>query len=200
MADNQQLLADTLRAAPAGDLYVFAYGSLMWRPGFAYRSAVNARVFGYNRRCAVRSTHYRGTPRRPGLALGLDGGGSCGGVLYRVAARDKAAVVRYLFAREMFADAYHPRYVAAVAGRQRRRALTFVVRRGGPHYSAPMPLAAAASVIRKARGAGGANSDYFHNTRRCLQQRGIVSPMLARLCRLLEEREGGGGGSRQARV
>lgn len=184
---NEKLLQRTIAAAPAGDLYVFGYGSLMWRPGFRAGDKQCGRVFGYHRRCAVWSYHYRGTPRRPGLVLGLDAGGSCNGVCYRVAAKDKARVIRYLFKREMFADVYHPHYVHVhgLDNGRRERALTFIVRRSGSQYAAPMADAAAAEIIRRSCGAGGSNRDYMHNTRRHLQQLGLTCPMLTRLCRLL---------------
>lgn len=184
---DEKQLADTIRRAPAGDLYVFGYGSLMWRPGFAYKEALPARVFGYCRRCAVYSNHYRGTPARPGLVLGLDAGGSCNGMVYRAPAAKKAQIIRYLFKREMFAQVYVPRYVSVACGRGRRRALTFIVRRECGQYAAPMPDAQAAAIIRRARGSGGSNRDYFINTHNRLHQMGMRCPMVERLCELLAE-------------
>jgi hypothetical protein len=72
------------------DLWVFAYGSLMWRPGFRYEEARRARLTGYSRRFCIYSVHHRGTPERLGLVLGLDRGGVCEGVAYRIAAPDVA--------------------------------------------------------------------------------------------------------------
>src|SRR5262245_36034065 len=71
---------------PTADLWVFAYGSLMWRPGFAYEEARRARLTGYRRCFCIYSVHHRGRPERVGLVLGLDRGGVCEGVAYRVAA------------------------------------------------------------------------------------------------------------------
>ncbi|MCH9705245.1 MAG: gamma-glutamylcyclotransferase [Proteobacteria bacterium] len=185
---NEKLLAETTAAAPAGDLYVFTYGSLMWRPEFRYQKKQPARVFGYSRRCAVFSYYYRGTPEQPGLVLGLDVGGSCNGLCYRVAAAQKAQVTRYLFKREMFADVYYPRYVRVrLPSGKVQTALTFVVRREGSQYAAPMADPAAVKIIRRAAGVGGANSEYFHSTRHHLQEVGSASPLLERLCALLTE-------------
>ena len=80
-------------ARPAHDLWVFGYGSLMWRPGFAYEEAQHARLTGYRRCFCIYSVHHRGTPERPGLVLGLDRGGACEGIAYRVAARRAAETV-----------------------------------------------------------------------------------------------------------
>jgi cation transport protein ChaC len=79
-----------------GDIWVFGYGSLMWRPGFVYEEAVHAVLLGGHRALCVYSHVHRGTPRHPGLVLGLDAGGNCEGVAYRVAAREKRATLAYL--------------------------------------------------------------------------------------------------------
>src|SRR3972149_10505393 len=81
------------------DLWVFGYGSLMWRPGFAFRERRNARVVGAHRALCVYSFVHRGTPDRPGLVLGLDRGGNCRGTAYRVAAAKRAGTIDYLRAR-----------------------------------------------------------------------------------------------------
>ena len=195
----EAMLAETLRAAGAGDLHVFAYGSLAWRPGFSFRSRWAAAVRGYARRLCVRSSHYRGTPEKPGLVFGLDAGGSCVGAVFRVAAKEKGEVARYLFRREMFANVYHPRFVIArplarkggadgKGGREKRgavRALTFVARRDHPQYAPPMPEEDALRIIRACRGAGGGNREYVLNTLSHLREMGVSCPGLERLGRLL---------------
>ncbi|MEQ8246379.1 MAG: gamma-glutamylcyclotransferase [Alphaproteobacteria bacterium] len=88
-----------------GDIWVFGYGSLMWNPGFPYAEVRSAQLHGYHRAFCLYSEHYRGTPERRGLVLGLDRGGSCVGRAFRVAAADAAAAMDYLIAREMFGHA-----------------------------------------------------------------------------------------------
>ena len=85
---------------------MFGYGSLMWRPGFAYEEAQHARLTGYRRCFCIYSVHHRGTPERPGLVLGLDRGGACEGIAYRVAAANAAETARYLRAREQVNGVY----------------------------------------------------------------------------------------------
>lgn len=183
---NENLLTSTLRAAPPGDLHVFAYGSLMWRPDFPHAAAVRGRVWGYRRRLAVWSFHYRGTLERPGLAFGLDAGGSCGGTLYLVRAAHRRRVMRRLFEREMLTDIYTPLFLPVAAAGKTRTALVFVVNRRSAQYAPPLPDAQVVKIIRTAAGVGGANVDYVRNTYRRMTELGIASPALARLCRLLD--------------
>src|SRR5260370_7845873 len=93
-------------AAKTGDLWVFAYGSLMWRPGFSYLERVSARLYGAHRALCVLSHVHRGTPERPGLVLGLDLGGTCRGIAYRVVAVNRAATLAYLRPRQQATIAY----------------------------------------------------------------------------------------------
>jgi cation transport protein ChaC len=86
--------------AAGHDLWVFGYGSLMWRPGFAYEEAQHARLTGYRRCFCIYSVHHRGTTERPGMVLGLDRGGACEGIAYRVSAANATQTTRYLRARE----------------------------------------------------------------------------------------------------
>lgn len=181
-------LARCLAAAGGGDLWVFGYGSLMRRPGFRPLETATARLYGYSRQLAVRSTHYRGTAKRPGLVFGLDKGGSCNGVLLRAAQADKKRIIKALFHREMFAGVYEPRFVQVqkLAGRGGSvRALVFVSRRDHSLYMPRMPLAEAVPVIRAARGHGGRNADYILESHEELARRGVSCPQLSRLCRML---------------
>jgi glutathione-specific gamma-glutamylcyclotransferase len=174
----------------AHDLWVFAYGSLMWRPAFAYAEARRARLTGYHRAFCIYSVHHRGTPERLGLVLGLDRGGVCEGVAYRVAAADAAPVRAYLRAREqvsgVYREAFLPIELEGELEAERHppvevTALAFIVERAHPAYASRLPPALQARLIRGAKGLSGANLDYLVSTVRHLQELGIRERALERL-------------------
>src|SRR5918999_590389 len=129
---------DPLLDPSAGDLWVFGYGSLMWRPGFDFVERVDARLIGAHRALCVYSFVHRGTPERPGLVLGLDRGGACRGIAFRVAAKRRPATVKYLRDREQTTAVYRE-LVRGIAldGKPERRvdALCYAVDRGHPQYA-----------------------------------------------------------------
>ncbi len=166
------------------DLWVFAYGSLMWRPGFPFAETVRARLDGYHRAFCIYSVHYRGTPIRPGLVLGLDRGGACEGIAYRVTSADAAAVLAYLRQRELIYGVYCEMRVPVTLETEPRRkvlALTYTAERTHPSYAGRQPLATMASIIRRGRGTAGSNIDYLIKTCREIEARGIRDRHLARL-------------------
>jgi cation transport protein ChaC len=170
------------------DLWVFAYGSLMWDPGFPYREARRATLHGYHRAFCIWSHHYRGTPRRPGLVLGLSPGGACVGRAFRVARADREAVIDYLYRREMLAGEYRPHLGWVRIGGRRLRALAFVADPGNPFYAARLPEKRVAAILREGRGVRGSGRDYLANTVRHLDELGIPDGPLHRLLRRVEAR------------
>lgn len=164
---------DRIDALPTGPLYVFGYGSLLWRPGFAYRRCWRSRIHGFHRSLRVWSFHHRGTPDRPGLVLGLDRGGSCLGCVFEVAQADKRDAAEYLWAREMVTAVYVPRLVAAEADGGRVAALTFVLDRAHEQYAGELSASTAAEHILSAEGRSGANPEYLHETVAELERLGI---------------------------
>lgn len=169
-------------------MWVFGYGSLMWKPGFPHGEARPAHIHGYHRALCVWSWVHRGTRARPGLVLGLDRGGSCVGVAHRVAAADRDAAVRYLYARELVTHVYVPVVRSIRIERVGiAAALTFVVDRGHDQYAGRLSAAHAARTIRNARGRSGPNPEYFANTLVHLEALGIGCPRLTEIARLLAE-------------
>ncbi|MGN6551746.1 MAG: gamma-glutamylcyclotransferase [Pararhizobium sp.] len=156
------------------DFWVFGYGSLMWRPGFPYLAAEEARAYGFRRALCVRSHVHRGTPERPGLVLGLDFGGSCRGIAFRVAGALHDSVMTYLRDRELVTHVYKERIVPIVLRSGARvSAVTYVVDRGHRQYAGALSVEAAVAGIRGAVGVSGRNEDYVFNTLSHLKQMGI---------------------------
>ena len=173
---------------PPGDLWVFGYGSIMWRPGFEHEECRPGRVFSYHRSLCVWSWVHRGTRARPGLVLGLDAGGSCQGMAYRIAADQKAEVADYLYSRELVTDGYqallhHVHLATGVV-----TALTFRANRGHPQYAGRLDHRHAADVVGSARGLSGANPEYLDSAVRQLQAMGITDGRLHKINAMVQGR------------
>ncbi len=159
---------------PSGEFWVFAYGSLMWNPGFDYTEASPAILYGYHRRLCLWSVRYRGTEQKPGLVLGLDRGGCCHGYAYLICRNLTDSVVEYLCERELVIGTYDPRLCPILLDDQRKvSALTFVSIQSHPHFAPKLALEETVSVVKNARGARGCNQEYVLNTVTKLDQMGI---------------------------
>ena len=157
------------------DLWVFGYGSLMWRPGFAFIEQVPARLVGAHRALCVYSFVHRGTPEKPGLVLGLDRGGNCRGIAFRVAAAGRAGTIDYLRAREQVTKVYRETVRAVWLENEPRRrvsALCYMVDRGHPQYAGRLTVAEQLHFIRQGHGASGPNRDYVLHTVQALETLG----------------------------
>ena len=177
-------------AMPKGDLWVFGYGSLMWRPGFDFVEQVPARLIGEHRALCVYSFVHRGTPEKPGLVLGLDRGGACRGIAFRIAEQNRAATVAYLRAREQVTSVYREVMRAVWLendARQRVSALTYVVDRGHVQYAGRLSLHAQLSHVRQGHGQSGANRDYVTSTVKAIEAQGFRDAQLHRLAMMLHD-------------
>ena len=162
-----------------GDFWVFGYGSLMWRPGFAHVETRRARLSGYRRALCVRSHVHRGTPDRPGLVLGLDRGGSCIGLAFRVPDDLSAEVMAYLRERELVTNVYlEKRLPIRLDDGGRVEAVTFVVDRHHRQYAGSLDAGEAARAVSGARGQSGPNEEYLLNTVEHLRALGIADHWL----------------------
>ncbi len=175
-------LAAVLARRPArADWWVFAYGSLLWNPLFPFAEARPATLRGKHRRFCLWSLASRGTTKDPGLVLGLDRGGSCHGVVYRLPAECAMAELALLWRREMVVGAYHPRWLRVRAGSRALTALAFVVDRRHPQYAGKLSLTRQADVLSSAAGVFGSSQDYLERARVSLITHGIVDPYLEAL-------------------
>jgi cation transport protein ChaC len=166
---------DMLTDPAAGDLWVFGYGSLMWRPGFEFTERQDARLIGAHRALCVYSFVHRGTPERPGLVLGLDRGGACRGIAYRVPAALRAQTVAYLRAREQVTMVYREfMRTIRLSGSPERplTALCYMVDRSHPQYAGRLSLEQQVHLVRQGHGKSGHNRDYVIETVAALERLG----------------------------
>jgi cation transport protein ChaC len=166
-------------------LWVFAYGSLIWKPDFSFDERLPARVHGYHRRLCLWSVINRGTPQCPGLVAGLDRGGSCAGVAYRVPAGAVRAQFAQLWQREMAMNSYEPRLIdCRLPDDSSVPAVAFVVRPGAPNYAGRLDDRAILEVYaRGSCGRYGTSLDYLVATVSGLRAHGIVDQHFERLAR-----------------
>lgn len=174
-------LAEFLKLAPRGDLWVFGYASLMWSPGFRSTDRSAGKVHGYHRSFCVYSHRYRGTAKRPGLVMGLCRGGSCWGVAFRIAANHAPRVLANLWRREMRNRVYEPRFVRARVHGREVRALAFVADPLHRQFAGDLSLARTARLIAQGRGERGRNVDYLSYTLAHMHELGIKDPHLDRI-------------------
>ena len=197
-----------LSPPPGEDFWIFAYGSLMWNPGFAFLESHPALVRGYHRSFCVESTHYRGTKEKPGLVLGLDRGGACRGRAYKVCRTQGKTVSDYLHEREMLSGIYEPRWlkvtllpaagspmeVPPTRGSPRPpphvvKAAAYVVDRRHEGYRRLPPERIAAQILQGV-GSTGTNVAYLENTVRHLDELGVADCPLHDVLRLVAARRG----------
>jgi len=170
-----------------GDLWVFGYGSLIWKPGFPFLEQRRARLVGFHRALCVFSVHYRGTSRQPGLVFGLAAGGFCEGMVFRIAAGQVRATTDYLRDREQVTGVYkaerrlvelaHPGTERGGLGEV--RALAFIANPYHPQYAGALPMEMQVRIVRAAHGVSGPNAEYVRNTARHLAELGIRDRDLA---------------------
>jgi glutathione-specific gamma-glutamylcyclotransferase len=164
------------------DLWVFGYGSLIWRPDFPFLERRVARLNGAHRALCVYSWVHRGTRERPGLVLGLDRGGACRGVAFRVAPEAWDDVVATLRAREQVTAVYVERTREVRFGDGgSARALTYVVDRGSPQYAGKLDEETQFALVANAEGRSGRNRDYVIATAAHLAELGMADAWLDRL-------------------
>ena len=165
--------------------WVFGYGSLMWNPGFATPETQPARLHGWHRAFCIYSEHYRGTPRKPGLILGLLPGGACRGLAHRLPRTGYDTVRRYLRTREIDNDGVYKEEVRPIHLHDGRtvEALVYLADRQHRQFAGKLPPARAAALVRRGRGATGTNLAYLGNTIAHLGELGLSDRALEDLAR-----------------
>lgn len=182
----------------ADDIWVFGYGSLIWKPDFPFLERRRARLHGFHRGLCAYSVAHRGTVARPGLIFALDRGGMCDGVVFRVAVRDAPAVIAALRLREqvtgVYRECWRPVTMQSETGAalaETQKAVCYVVDPHHRQYAGRLTYDVQAALINGAIGKAGPNVDYVRNTHAALATLGIRDRDLERLIGLI-------GGARRA--
>jgi cation transport protein ChaC len=177
-----------------GDRWVFGYGSLMWRPGFAFRERRPAVAHGRRRAFCIYSVHHRGTPARRGLVLGLAPGGATRGAAYRVGVADWPAVYAYLQEREQPTETYFEAWAhVRLDTGALVEALVFLSDRTHPQWAGDLTLEEQARLIAGATGLSGRNVDYLRDLVVHLRDEGVADRTMERLLARVEALEAGAG-------
>jgi cation transport protein ChaC len=182
--DPQDLLEQTLATRPEGDLWVFGYGSLIWRPEVSHDEVRSAGVWGWRRTLRMWSRINRGTEQSPGLVFALMAGGSCRGIALRVPQRLAERELRLLWKREMPRAVYDPRWLACHTPQGVVQALAFTLAPRSPSYTGELDDARLIDILRTCRGRYGTTFDYVSRTAQALRELGIRDAEVERIMRL----------------
>jgi len=181
-AEQEASLREILdRHEPDTDVWLFGYGSLVWNPIVHYEERRVARLHGFHRSFCLWSHVNRGSLQKPGLVLGLDSGGSCRGVAFRIAAHHVPDELRLLWRREMVLGAYCPRWTRVDTGNETLQAIAFFVNREHANYAGKLPLETVIKTLVSTRGQLGTPAEYLLETVRGLIEHGVRDPYLLEL-------------------
>jgi len=185
--DRAQDLTRLLDQQQPDELWVFAYGSLIWNPCFSYDAVHTATLDGYRRAFNFWSVISRGTPEQPGLGLGLEAGGRCRGVVYRIGANTLAQDLEALWQREMHSDVYQSRWLTLDTPAGEITAIGFTTNTTHGQYAGGLTNAETASIIANACGENGPCRDYLASTVAALARHGIGDDTLSTLLALVDD-------------
>jgi cation transport protein ChaC len=178
---------------PDGDIWVFAYGSLIWHPNFEYVEKCTANLYGYHRALCIYSVEYRGTHDLPGLVFGLDSGGLCKGMAFRVLKKNAESVIHNLDKREMVTGVYSPTwanidlYSDELTRPIKTTAYIFVADTNHKQYAGKLSDDETIRLVQQGHGKSGPCIDYLQNTLDHLIKLGIDDPSLAGLVKKILE-------------
>lgn len=182
-AERTESLRQTLAVRPPGDAWLFGYGSLIWNPMIHAVERRTARIDGWHRAFCLSTQAGRGTLDNPGLVLGLDAGGSCHGVAFRIAEDILEAELALLWRREMLSGSYVPRWLDVLddGGARFGSAVAFTINPAGENYTGQLDREAVIRRLSTACGDLGSSADYLFRTCTGLHAEGIADPELDHL-------------------
>ena len=168
------------------DLWIFGYGSLIWRPDFDFTERRPAKVHGWHRALKMWSRINRGTPDQPGLVFGMLSGGSCQGMVFRIPKHGGRDTLTRLWAREMMTGVYDPKWLACQTTHGPVRALAFTLSRKSPSHTGTLSDEEYRRIFESSAGIYGTTREYAHRTLEELRRHNIRDRHLERLLKLLE--------------
>jgi len=187
LRDPASMLEQTLQEwGERDDLWVFGYGSLIWRPDFDFAERRPAKVHGWHRALKMWSRINRGTPERPGLVFGMLSGGSCQGMVFRIPRSQGRAVLATLWAREMSLAVYDPKWLTCHTHQGPVQALAFTLSRKSPQHTGLLSQEEYRRIFLEASGIYGTTHEYAHRTLEELKRHNIHDRGLERLLKLIE--------------
>jgi len=175
---------------PGQPIWIFAYGSLIWKPGFSHVETRRGFAEGWQRSFCLRITRFRGTRARPGLMMQLDRGGTCEGLLMRLPQDEELAELNALWRREITAKppGNMPRWIDIATGSEMIRAIAFTANPARANYVCGLPASEVADTLAAAAGHWGSGAEYLWHTVTALEQAGIHDPYLWKLQEMVAER------------
>ncbi len=177
-ASRTATLADV---GPTEDVWLFGYGSLMWNPAMEFAERRTARLLGWHRRFCLWQWRFRGSKSKPGLMMALDRGGSCVGMVFKIAPPDVSLKLAKVWEREMIGKGYRPQWVRVQVEGKALEAITFVADQKSYRYAGRLEESLIASHIATACGPNGPNAEYLLETLLHCQKIGVRVPTLLRL-------------------
>jgi cation transport protein ChaC len=167
------------------DLWIFAYGSLIWKPDFDYAERRPAKVHGWHRALKMWSRINRGTPERPGLVFGMLSGGCCQGMVFRIPKHEGREVLTRLWSREMITAVYDPKWLVCQTSHGPVKALAFTLSRKSPSHTGVLSEDEYRRIFEGATGIYGTTLDYAARTLEELRRHNIRDRALERLLSLV---------------
>ncbi|MDC0093280.1 gamma-glutamylcyclotransferase [Alphaproteobacteria bacterium] len=189
---NDELIIERRKIIPDSgigeDIYIFAYGSLLWNPTVEYEGQFLAKIFGFHRSFCMKTNLGRGSFKNPGLMLGLDQGGSCRGLAFKLKSSDAIKNIDILFQREMVTGAYIPKLLKTkLANEKTVLSLAFTVDKKHKNFFEQKDFKVKAKMIAKANGFLGSCTEYLNNTLHSLSELNIIDTEMRSIARYLEE-------------
>ncbi|MEK9676791.1 MAG: gamma-glutamylcyclotransferase [Rhodospirillaceae bacterium] len=177
-ATRHRLLADLTEDE---DVWLFAYGSLIWNPTIEFLEKRAGTLHGFHRQFCLKTLMGRGTPDNPGLTLALEPGGECCGILFRVAAAEREQELKIVWGREMLSGAYRPQWVEVETEQETVRAIAFTMNHDYPNYTGPLPEEHIVNTMATAIGPLGGCWEYLFQTCEHLADNDLDDSHLTRL-------------------